>query len=374
MNRGLAALLLAGIAGCAPRQPADVTPAVAPADSSAPRGARFYRGRPYGSESQFNPLSVVINEGFDQLRTEGANRRVFELDYGRAATNVLHSLGNAPEAIRRYGVGEWIRSELLPLSGKGSGGGQWVPNYQLHLLSGGMTGVRITEWYQQHGVPHPELAALGTAFGWHLLNEMIEHQSGDGRNVDAITDLAIFDVAAFLLWRNDRVQRFVSDHVEMTNWPGQPSVAFPGRTLQNMHQTAMVRYRARGDWRPMTTMGGSFLIGLSRRRHEDRWLTLAGGWDPSENPVIDPVTGRQTVVLNPNVGLFYDRDGSLLVSLVVRANRSERMLLNVHPGLVRVGTWSPGFWAQSVSGGGLRFGLASPWGIGVGRDRPPGRK
>lgn len=306
-----------------------------------------------------------MNGGFDQLRTASANRRVFELDYGTAADGLWRTITKPDAVIRTYGVNRWIRRQLLPLSGKGSGGGQWVPNYQLHVLGGGMTGVRVTEWYQQHGTAHPELAAAATVTAWHAITEMIEHQNGVP-SADALSDFLIFDPLAFLLWRNDWVQRTFSRRVEMTNWSGQPALTSPYVTLQNMHQTTMMRGRVWHDYRPMTTFGGSFLLGLSRRVGAADWLSVAGGWDPTENPLIDPLTGERTVTLNPNVGVFYDRDGSLLTALHVRLNRRELLTLNVYPGVVHFGRWSPGMFAHVLDNGRMRFGIVPRLGLGLG--------
>ena len=264
-----------------------------------------------------------------------------------------------------YGYGTWLKRQLLPLTGKKHGGGQWVPNYQLHLLGGGMTGVRITEWYEQHGVPHSVLAAAGTAAVWHFTNEMIEHQDGTP-TADALSDLLVFDPAAFLIWKSDRVQRLFSGRMEMTNWPGQPAISTPNETLENMHQTIMLRARLWRNYRPMTTFGGSFLLGLSRRTGDSDWFSIAGGWDPTENPIIDPVTGEKTVTLNPNVGVFYDRDGSLLVGAHVRFNRRELFTLNVYAGVVHLGRWTPGLFAHVLDDGRVRFGIVPKFGLGFG--------
>lgn len=352
--------------------PAPVPVRIAVDDSgrakAPPRGQRFYAGRAAGSESQFNPFSLVVNGGFDQLRTERANRKVFALPYDVAARGVISSITRPDLTVKAYGVERWLKRQVLPFSGKASGGGQWVPNYQLHLFGGGMTGVRITEWYEQHGHSHSELKAAATVATWHFITEMIEHQGGNPRSADAMTDLLIFDPAAFLLWRNDRVQRLFSTHVQMTNWSGQPAITAPNATIQNMHQTAMLR--ANNPWsesiRPMTTFGGSFLLGLSAKRGDTDWVSLAGGWDPAENPVIDPVTGEKTVTLLPNAGLFYDRDGSLLGALLVRWGRREPITVNVYPGVVHFHRWSPGLWAHIEKNGQFRFGIVPKWGLGFG--------
>src|SRR5690349_17899973 len=199
---------------------------MAPAAPAPPKGQRFYTGKTYGSEAAFNPLSVVINESYDLLRTASADRHVFDLNYKLAAHGAWMSMTKPDRVLRTYGYQTWVKRQLLPLTGKDKGGGQWVPNYQLHLLGGGMTGVRMTEWYQQHGIAHPELAAAGTAAVWHFMNEMIEHQDGSA-TADALSDLLVFDPLAFLVWRNDHIQRLFSGRIEMTNWPGQPAIALP---------------------------------------------------------------------------------------------------------------------------------------------------
>lgn len=384
-RRGLhlaaAALLLSGCArpGNAP-QVGQVAPAARP-DTTAPRtdvdttpvrGARFYRSRGWGTERQFNPLSLVVNGGLDQLRTEHADTRVFQLQYGRSFRNVFRSVTNPERVIRRYGWNRFIRNELLPFTGRGSGGGQWVPNYQLHFLGGGMTGVRITEWFTQRGVAHPELAAFGTVYAWHFLTEAIEHGPAEVESADAVADLLIFDLAAFLVWRTDRVQRLVIEHVEMTNWPGQPTLQFPDRTAENVQMTAMLRVRLprTTNWRAMTTFGSAFLLGVSRAQREGHWISLAAGLDPRDNPIVDPETGQRTVVLAPSAGIFWDRDGSLLASLLVRAGRTEAATLNVHPGVVRIAGYSPGLWAQWLRSRQLRVGLATELGLGVGVGPP----
>ena len=368
-NSGRAILMCIGLSGCGVVR---VAPAPAPerttadaASTAPPRGQRFYTNKPYGSESQFNPFSLIVNGGFDQLRVASANRHVFDLNYSLAADGMWKSVSRPDRVIKTYTFDRFVKRQLLPMSGKGSGGGQWLPNYQLHFLGGGMTGVRMTEWFQQHNTAHPELAAAATVTAWHLVTEMIEHQGGVP-SADAVADLLLFDPAAFLVWRNDWVQRTFSTRVEMTNWSGQPVIVAPTSTLQNMHQTTMMRYKLTAKYRPMTTFGGAFLVGLSRRTGTSDWVSLAGGWDPTENPIIDPATGERNVTLNPNIGLFYDRNGSLLSAIHVRMNRKEVVTLNVYPGVVHIGSWSPGFFAHVLSNGRFRFGIVPKLGIGAG--------
>jgi hypothetical protein len=344
-------------------------PAASSSDSAhAPPGQRFYAGRAYGSEAQFNPVTTVVNMGFDQLSRDDADRKVFTLNYQAAATNVLHSMLNPIRPWQRFGWWNLVEDEILPLSTKGGGGGQWVPNWQLHALGEGMTSTRLMEWYAQHGYAHPELLGDLTNFGYGFLNEMIEHQRGNGANQDAATDLVLFDTGALLLWHFDRVRDAFSGRLRLTNWFPQATLAFPSQTLQNSTELYMMRARLGGadNWRPMVTFGGSQLVGVSRRVRGENWLTLAAGEDPAANPVIDPLTGEQTVTLLPNYGAFVDRDGSLLFDLLVRPKRTEWVLINVYPGAMSVGTFAPGLMMEYLATHQARLGIAGRFGLGLG--------
>lgn len=369
-----ALLMLAGtVAACTAarrsRATAPTQSATAGDSAAAVRRTHFYANRPYGTEAQFNPLAVILNNGFDQVRT-GPNRRVLEFDYRRGGTGAWHSIIHAPCLVRGYGVRDWTRFELLPLSTKGQGGGQWVPNYQLHLFAGGATYVRLIAWFEQRHMPAPRLSAAATFYAAHVLNEMMENTARTAGSVDAMTDLVIFDPLAVLVWTSERLQRAVGSRVEFTEWSGQPTVGLPGGTIENTFQTTMLRTRLprTTGWRAFTTMGGSYVGGLSRRVGDSTWWSLGVGGDARTNPVIDSVTGRKTVELLGNVAAFVDRSGSLLASVVLKSGFDAGATMNVYPGVARVGGWSPGFWAQWLRSRELRVGIATQWGIGLGRN------
>jgi hypothetical protein len=344
-------------------------PAPVPSSDSAKAPAvthRFYANRPYGSEAEFNPLSLVINGGYDQLRTSDY-RRIFDLPYRAEAHLVWRNVTDPEPAIRHYGVRNWLTHEVFPLTTKGQGGGQWYPNYELHLFAGGMTYARTVEWYEQHGVTsHPEIAAGLTVFTWHFLTEMVESNANCCDDVDGLTDLLIFDTGSILLWNQSWMRRPFGGRVEFTDWPGQATLS--GRRIENANMMAMLRgpLPRTDDWKIMTTMGNAFLVGLSRRVGRDFWLTASGGFDPSDNSLIDTATFAKTVDLLPNAGFFIDRDGSLLVSVVAKGGSTNGTTLNVYPGVIGSGWWSPGLWLQQIRGGGWRYGIVSRVGVGLG--------
>jgi hypothetical protein len=335
--------------------------------ASAKPAPKFFRDLPYGSDTQFNPWAVLLNHGFDQLRT--SPRRDFTMfPYGASFSAVLRSVVRPDKSIRRYGVSNWLRDEVFPLTLKSNGGGQWYPNYTLHLFGSGVTYVRLIDWYRDNGVEsHPELAAGLTHFAYHLLVEANENGPTADRGVDALTDLLVFDVASIVVWNQDWTRRLFSGSVEVTDWYGQISLGEPGRTIENASSMVVVRapLPLTRDWKVMVTHGLVFLVGLSRRVGSDGWVTVGGGWDAPANPVIDPNTGKKTATLEPNGGLFIDRGGSLLLSLITRSGSNNGPTLNIYPGVIGRGAWSPGLWIQQNRGGGFRFGISSRFGVGL---------
>lgn len=298
------------------------------------------------------------------LRTDDADRRLRHLPYAANARNVRSSVLNVGQAVRQYGWSRWVRNELLPLSAV-SGGGQWGPNYAFHLAGSGMVSARLTEWFDQHGVSHPVAWSALTMTASHLLNEMTERPGP--LSVDAATDLLIFDTAGFLLFRSDRVQRWFSERVQFTNWPLQPSYALPGETLENVGQQYMLRFKlpATTRWRGFYLFGVSTVVGVSRDLGDARSLSFGLGADAVDTPVVDAATDTRTVKLMPNAGVFLDREGSLLVSLLARNGHETIATLNVYPDAFARSRPPIGLWISALRRGGVRFGIATPLGFGI---------
>jgi hypothetical protein len=341
----------------------------APQHDPAPT-PRFYFNTPIGSESEFNPATEILNEGFDVLRTNSQDRHVFTRNYTIGAKNVWRSVTHADATYRFYGYGRALRNEWLPLTtSNDNGGGAWVPNYEYHFLGGGMISVRMTEWFQQHDVPHPELMSFATLMTSHYINEIVENASSTLPNEDATTDLLLFDLGGIALWHIDAVQRLFSGPLQLTNWPGQPSVDIPSGTLENARQQFILRAPLpwTRDWKLFYDFGLSTLLGASRQFANGDAVSAGAGLDAIDNPVVDPRTGAKGATLRFKGGIFYDRRGSLLWSALAGSRTDVAIAdVNVYPGLLHIGRLSPGVWLQVPRAGGLRVGIATSWGIGIG--------
>ena len=359
-SRLLAGGLLAGSVACA-RAPVTAWPGPA---------RRFYAGRAYGSEAIFNPATEILNEGFDVLALRGQDRHIFDRDLGPDARNVLRSIVHADATYRNYG---WsvLRNEFLPVSNQRQpGGGSWLPNYQSHLFGSGMISARMTEWYAMHGVRHPGLWSAGTMMTAHFLNEAVENNGWRALNEDATTDLLFFDLGGILVWRNQYVQRAFSGHLKLTNWTGQPSYNPAARTLENTGQLFVLRgpIPRSTDWRWFYLFGMSGAGGLSRAIGGGQAISVGLGLDAVENPITDSTRMTKGATLKPKAAVYWDREGSLLASVSVGSPRgmSSWLTVNLYPGVVRIGRISPGFWLQLPRDGGVRGGIVSSWGLGLG--------
>jgi hypothetical protein len=62
--------------------------------------------------------------------------------------------------------------------------------------------------------------------------------------------------------------------------------------------------------------------------------------------------------LDWDAGLFVDREGSLLASVRVSEGWTQRLRVNVYPGVVRVGAWSPGLYLGHRRGDGWLLGVS----------------
>ncbi|HNZ41731.1 MAG TPA: hypothetical protein PKN41_00170, partial [Bacteroidales bacterium] len=134
----------------------------------------FYHGYDYGSQAMFNPLTLVLNTGYDICQLSANDRHLFNFPYAVSLKNVFWNLGHPNQVIGEVGWDKFMRTEILPLSFSREGG-QWMPNYVLHLFGGGMSYVTISEWYRYHNIKCPRLLGFITLMAADILNETMEN-------------------------------------------------------------------------------------------------------------------------------------------------------------------------------------------------------
>lgn len=315
--------------------------------------AYFYRPREVGSDSRFDPLTSAVNYGFDALQI----RRSFdEQDLGERSARVWHHLSHPVGPIRRRGgIKGFVNRQIAPTDLEHlNQTGVMLPNYALHLLGGGMVYRKNAEWFEAHGYPLPRTLAALLGMGAEVFQEVTEKKSTTAE--DEVADVWIFRPAGMLLFSWDPAARFAARRLHMVEWPYQAVYLAGAGRFGNAGQSYAVRpvLWGRGEVRPFVFFGMTTLAGLSHR--------LSGGDDLSWGLGAAVVDARRvSAEVRPSAGLFWDREGSLLASLLLNGTEGLAARLNVYPGVLRSGPWSPGLFLGVEDAGGVQVGAVLRW-------------
>ncbi len=340
--------------------------------SARAEGPYFYTGKDYGSQGNFNPLSVIINGGFDifQVRT---THDVFQYPYGIAAANVVDNLGHAPGVIHDYTWRDFIAEEVFPYT-MDLKNARWWPNYTLHLIGGGVIWATLHEYFQYYEIPAPWLWGTLTYWSYHFLNETVENERYQGRTVDPIADLYIFVVLGQVLFSFNSVRRFFGGTLHMSDWSLQPTFVYPDGYLENSGQYFSLKwllpFPSNETVHFFAYYGLNVILGFSYKFSGGYNLSLGAGARTKKVRRVAGLTFKQTINYVYSGGIFLDRDDSLLASLVVNTNFYHTVQLNVYPGIIRLPYVSPGFWINVSERGGIMFGITCRYVPGVGYRSP----
>ncbi len=199
-----------------------------------------------------------------------------------------------------------------------------------------------------------------------FVNELNENNGRTGINVDPIADIYIFDTASILLFRSKRVQRFFSHTLHGAVWGKQPSFIIGSGELHNVGQYYSFKLKP-SVWNRTSLfyhVGMGLMVGLSRELENQYAFSVGAGIKTSKLREVDEKTGLYTIEKAETVGLFLDRENSLLASLQVSHNAKKVIELNIYPGILPIpGT---GFWMSRSRDGIFHMGLTTRIGIGTG--------
>lgn len=341
-------------------------PSLMPADEHTAPGY-FYRGIDFGSEAAFHPLSVLVNNGFDILRQPSYSDYVFQRPWGRGFENVWENLRRPGRAIRASGgFARFFENEVFPFRGLGRSGGQFSANYALHLLGEGMVNRKLSEWYAAHDFPVPMLWAVLTSLSALALNEAGENGDYRGPNWDPIADVLIFNPLGYLLFSIDAVAAWFSGPVQLNYWPGQPVFEVRRGELYNHAENYAMKVslgratRARAFFH----FGTHGMAGLSLPTKNGDSVSFGLGVGLVGLDVEPSALGR-TVTHNDDknfiVGVFWDREESLLGSLELGAPDSPNFRLNLYPGWLGRGRARVGAYAFGGRYEGFGMGVTLSW-------------
>ena len=329
----------------------------------------FYRPIDYGSAATTTPFSTLLNRGFFIIQMAGDYPRdPRKINWSVGWKSVQRSVTSPIQAIEQFGgVKELLAVHVIPFAGVPVVESGWFPNYTGHLIAGGQSYRYMSEWLGARGVPHPRIASAALYLSTQVINEVIEQHNGLQPSAATTLDLLIFDPASILLFNIDGVAKFFSNTVRLRDWSPMASVTFPNGEIQNNGQLMAYKVplsRTRGvDM--LTVLGITGQLGAMAHVGRGHSVGFGAGVEGVDR-VLDPVTQLETVNLTFSLGLYWDRDDSLMGSVLYGRTTENEISVNIYPGVLPKQLRSFGVWGVRTREGRVRFGLSNGLGIGVG--------
>lgn len=310
-----------------------------PTEVSAPAPEEpyyFYHGYDYGSDALIHPLRMVINGGYGIMQLSNRHNRPLDIDYRQGWKNVWRNLLDPTAAIQVEGWWDFFKREIIPISLDAKRAHYW-PNYTQHLLGGGMSYRMMVEWYRAHDYAHPGAWGGTTMMLYHLLNEIVENDKRDTWTTDPVADIWIFDPASIMLFSSEKVCRFFSRTLHMSDWSFQPMIDPRHGALMNNGQNFALKLDIpwwEQKWALFYHYGTHAEFGLTRRLEGGHNLSVGGGFKADELFAVNEYhDGAELAVTG---GVFYDRNDSLLASLLWARSKDYKLRVNLYPGLFEI--------------------------------------
>ncbi|MBL8733721.1 MAG: hypothetical protein JNN13_15220 [Planctomycetes bacterium] len=313
-SRRLRSLALGGVGGCL------LTACAAP---SAGGGPVFYRPAAIGSQATFDPLRSGAQYVLDGAQIGDAGTG----DFSAKLKAVWDHLREPVHTIEHdEGWRDFVNSELLPIDPDHFGDSRAIlPNVFLHTVGGGMLYRKYAEWFEAHDVPLPWLSAGLVAMATEVLGEASEKPVTD--DTDEIADVLIYRPLGLWLFQDPARACWVRDHLRPVDWPYQLVWDVDDGEFANVGMNYALRPTLFGgdDTLPFVHLGITNLFGLSHRVGCGDRLSWGAG---TATVTVKPVELRWSA------GVFYDRDDSLLASLIVNGADGYAVRANVYPGVL----------------------------------------
>jgi hypothetical protein len=326
----------------------------------------FYTNKNYGSEALFNPVTLIINGGYDVCQLQMVPNKVGDLEYGKMSKVVLKNLGDPFTSISHYGWSKFLRTEFLPISYT-QNTMQWIPNYQQHLIGGGMLYTAMKEWYEERKFPAPWLFSSVTVMAQHFLNEVIESGPNEGYSVDEISDIYIFDLGGIVLFSFDSINEFFSEELNLADWSLQASIALPyGRVNAGQYFSIKWKFPFSDDYSLFYRYGMGALYGVSKKLNEQDNLSVGFGFRSKHLVDLENTLRERTIETSWHAGIFWDRNNSLMAQIVLSGVKEFFCLMDVYPGIIKFKNFSPGIWSIIGRNGNITFGISTQYVFSLG--------
>ncbi len=287
---------------------------------------------------------MFINGSFDVLRNGSHTKNVFDLYYADGFDNLFRNLKHPVNTIEAYGWDRFVELEIwnFKLNSKKS---QFIPNFADHTIGNGMLYAKLKEWFEYHGYWSPWFSSFLLTNAYQFMNEAIENGKHNGPNIDMIADVYIFNTMGFVLFEFDFIKEFFSKTLPMYEWSLQPMFSPNNGFLENTGQQYLVRKELPfvSHLSGFIYWGLSGIAGVSYSPNQIDSYSLGFGQVANR---INSNEFKSLRILTPDIdgalAFFYDRNNSLLLSVLATGPKLPNIRVNVYPGLLMVAGLSPG--------------------------------
>ena len=294
-----------------------------------------------------------------------------EQEYLKGMENVWWNITHPIKNIKQYGVKNFISQEIIPLS-LDKDGARYLPNYMHHVVGAGMIYKKLAEWYDYHGVKYPHVFSIVTSIFYHFMNETLENGSYQGSNTDPIADLLIFDPLGIILFSSNVINRFFSKTLTLDDWSLQPVYNPWNRRIANAGQQFILKFQLpfAQKYSLFTYWGINGISGLSYSYKNEHNISIGIGQVVNKlNQNLLRKSRFMTPELDGAIGMFYDRNHSLILSIIISGPRMYNVRINLYPGIMKFSKLNTGLYLGFGEWDHLIFGITLvhiPIGLSIG--------
>ncbi len=287
----------------------------------------YYRKYDIGSDSLYTPLNSLLSYSYDTLQLP----ENFDQDnFNERLDEVLRNLTHPKQAIdEEGGFRRFVNRQVLPIDPDFfSESKAAIPNYFLHLLGGGMVYRRDLEYFRSIDSQYAQLWSISLAMTGELLQEVFEKKTSKAD--DAVADFYIFRPLGMLLFSNDKVSGFVRKHLDPVIWPSLMYFDSEKETFSNngINYVARMSVFPSDNKRLFVFFGLNTLIGISHTLGSGDHLSWGAGLAMTDLNVREDTIDFEA---RESLGVFYDRQGSLLWSVIFNGTEDLKIRANVYP-------------------------------------------
>ncbi|MDH5612367.1 MAG: hypothetical protein OEY66_07935 [Gammaproteobacteria bacterium] len=286
----------------------------------------YYTPRDYGSDSLYDPFGNFLSYSLDSLQvSDSFDTRNFRSNLDQVLSNLSHP----KTAINNEGgFNRFINRQIFPVNSNHSDE-SWaiLPNYGLHLLGGGMVFRKDLEYFRANGVENAAIYSITLAMTAELIQEAFEKKTT--LKDDAVADFYLFRPLGIWLFNDDDRANYIMDTLDPAIWPYLQAFDFSEDHFINTGINYMYRPPATEflNSRLFVFTGLNNQIGLSHRIDKTDWFSWGIGLSTQR---ID-FSLRQQAELDTSFGFFYDKNKSLLWSLVFNDAGGTDYRFNLFP-------------------------------------------